>query len=96
VRPIGRCDPGIAETRALLSAARGRKADVAALADCEAVLATRAGSTDRAWSSLAITAEMLSGRPGRLANPAERRHHPANPVRPPRPARFLRGGQAVR
>jgi len=90
-------DPGIAEARALLTATSGRQADLAlALADCEAVLATRAGNTDQAWSSLAITAEMLSGRLGRLANPTVRRHHPTNPVRPPRPARFLRGGQAVR
>ena len=68
-----------------------RPGDLAAgLAICAAVLATRAGSTDPAWESLAVREAQLGGHLASLANPTVRRHHPANPRRPPRPPRFLR------
>jgi hypothetical protein len=56
----------------------------------EVALAGNRGCTDAAMTSLAVTTEMLSGRLSRLDNPTVRRHHPANPVRPRRPAGFLR------
>jgi len=84
-------DHGAKTWHAMHAARGGRPGDLAAgLAICAAVLATRAGSTDPAWESLAVREAQLGGHLARLANPTVRRHHPTNPRRPPRPPRFLR------
>lgn len=83
-------DPQIAESRALVTAAGGRPADiVAALRMCRRVLVTRDGNTDPAWDHLAARAAHLGGRLERLRT-ANERHHPLAPTRPARPFRFLR------
>lgn len=87
----GSRDPLIAEIRALVAARGGRPADLqAAVAICASVLGTRADSSDPAWESLAVREAQIGGRLSRLANPTVRRHHPTNPKRAPRAARFLR------
>jgi DNA polymerase III epsilon subunit-like protein len=90
-REAGCRDPLIAEARALVIARAGRPNDLrAALRDCQVVLACGDGSTDPAWSSLALRAAQIEGRLGRLLTPPARSHRAAAPKRPPRPPRFLR------
>jgi DNA polymerase III epsilon subunit-like protein len=86
-------DPEVAAYHAELVAAGGRLADLtAAIADCEAVLALRGGSTDPTWNALAARAAWFNARVTALLVPAERRHHPSSPRRPARLPRFLRAG----
>lgn len=88
---VGCRDPFITEARVVRIAIAGRPADLrAALADCEAVLKGRDGSTDPAWASLAVRAAQLEGRLLVLEDPKHRRARQAHAKRPPRPTRFLR------
>lgn len=98
----GCAHPAVAERQAVDIAAAGRAADLdAAVAVCDAALATRDGSTLEAWASLDTRRSLLAGRAHRVAfrhsgtydedgNPIPvRRHHPDTPRRTRRP-RFQR------
>ena len=92
-RQEGCRDPYIAEARAITTSAGGRPTDlVAALRDCRRVLRARNGSTDPAWSSLAIRAAQVGARLARLTHPPTEHHHSLTPQRPTRQPRFLRAG----
>lgn len=84
-------DPYVAEMRVVQTTRAGREADLrAALADADAVLAARRGSTDPAVASLAVRAAQVEGRLTKLTDPANRRARYAAAKRPPRLPRFLR------